>query len=85
MDYELRRDIYGRYQAIFSMGHEALGLWLSEELNTNLPLIAQLQQQIEQLRQGEAWEYQHNGREFILTLRQDGVEVRAALLDDDNE
>ena len=82
MDYEFRRNLYGRYQAVFSMGHEALGLWLTEELATDQQMIVALLSKIEQLQARQSWQYQQPGREFILTMNQDGVEVRAALLDD---
>ncbi|HHJ80289.1 MAG TPA: UPF0231 family protein [Candidatus Tenderia electrophaga] len=82
MDYEFRRNLYGRYQAVFSMGHEALGLWLTEELATDQQMIVALLSKIEQLQARQRWQYQQPGREFILTMNQDGVEVRAALLDD---
>ena len=82
MDYEFRRNLYGRYQAEFSMGHEALGLWLTEELATDQELIASLLNNIELLQTQQSWQHQQPGREFMLSMNQDGVEVRAALLDD---
>ncbi len=82
MDYEFRRNLYGRYQAEFSMGHEALGLWLSEELGTDPLLISSLLKKVEQLQNQQCWQHQQPGREFTLTMNQDGIEVRAALLDD---
>ena len=32
MDYEFRRDPFGGYRARFSMGHEAIGQWLIDEV-----------------------------------------------------
>lgn len=85
MDYEFRRDLYGHYQAELSMGHEALGLWLSEELGTDLVLAKNLLNKIEQLQKTEYWEHYQPGREFMLTMNPEGVEVQAALLDDSTD
>lgn len=81
MDYELHRDLYGRHQATFSMGHEALGLWLSEELGADLPLLNTLLAKVEQLQARACGEYRHAGREFDLHMSVEGIEVRATLLD----
>ena len=82
MDYEFRRDIYGQYKARFSMGHETLVLWLTEELKTDTLLISTLLNEIEKLQNKQCWEYCHSGHEFTLTMNQDGIEVRATLLDE---
>jgi uncharacterized protein YacL (UPF0231 family) len=82
MDYELQRDSHGRHQAKFSMGHEALGLWLSEEVGANLQQIDGLLEKIGQLLNQTCWEYRRTGREFHLTMSLDGIEVRAARLDE---
>lgn len=85
MDYELLRDHYGRYQATFSMGHEALGLWLTEELATDCQLLMLLLLKIMQIQKQQCWEYQKPGHEFMLTMNKDGVEIRAARLDDEDD
>lgn len=85
MDYELHRDLYGRHQAKFSMGHEALGLWLSEELGSDRQRLDTLLEKVGQLQQRGGGEYRQAGREFNLTIGPDGVEVRAARLDDRDE
>lgn len=82
MDYEFRRDLYGGYQAEFSMGHEAIGLWVTDELGSDAGQIAALLNKIEALQSQQCWQHQVAGREFVLTMNQSGVEVRAALLDD---
>ena len=82
MDYEFSRDLYGRYKAEFSMGHEALGLWLSEELATNVMLMTSLLAKLEQLQNRQCWEHIQSGREFTLSMSQEGVEVRSSQLDD---
>ena len=82
MDYELDRDLYGRHQAKFSMGHEALGLWLSEELGTDRRRTDTLLEKIGQLQHRACGDFRQAGREFDLTMSPDGIEVRAARLDD---
>lgn len=82
MDYEFKRGIDGQSQAIFSMGHEIIGVWLGEELGVNLVQIDTLLMKINELLGCQCWEYRHTGVEFIVTMSRDNVEVRAALLDD---
>jgi uncharacterized protein YacL (UPF0231 family) len=82
MDYEFRRDMYGRYKAEFSMGHEALGLWLTEELAGNSGLIQNLIEKIVQLQTQKAWDHVQQGHEFTLSMNRDGIEVRSSQLDD---
>ncbi len=81
MDYDIYRDIYGCQQVRLSMGHEALGLWLTEEVGTDQGLISELLARVEQLKNSECWESHQQGREFVMTMTPDGVEVRATLLD----
>jgi len=83
MDYEFRRDLYGEYSAQFSMGYEILGLWLVEELGKDSVLIEVLLLSVEQLQNRQRWEYRHSGREINLLMSVDGIEVHAALLDDE--
>ena len=82
MDYEFRCNLYGRFEAVFSMGHEALGLWVSEELGADQVMISTLLNKVDELQNKQCWEHQQTGREFTLTMNPDGIEVRAALLDD---
>ncbi|MDH5216361.1 MAG: YacL family protein [Gammaproteobacteria bacterium] len=81
MDYEFRRDLYGRYQARFSMGHEALGLWLTEELAANQELTDSLLDKIEHLKNSQCREYHQNGKEFTLHMSREGIEIHSLLLD----
>lgn len=81
MDYEFRHDLYGRYQARFSMGHEALGLWLTEELAANHELTDSLLDKIEHLKNNQCREYHQNGKEFTLHMSREGVEIHSMLLD----
>ena len=82
MDYKFHRDLYGNYQAKFSMGHEALGLWLTEELGVNKELLTTLLKTVDQLQNQQRWEHYQAGNEFMLSMTSEGIEVRAAILDD---
>lgn len=74
MEYEFVRDITGQVKTTFSMGHEALGHWLNDEVDGNCQLLDQVENY---LRHGgnshsrEPW--QHIGHEY--TLWTDGEEV----------
>ena len=67
------------------MGHGAFGLWRSEELATDRQRLDALLEKVVQLQQQGYGEYRQAGREFDLTLSPDGVEVRAARLDEEEE
>jgi len=82
MDYEFKRDLYGHYQAEFSMGHEALGRWLTEEIDNNQIKINALLNKLKGLQQQLCLEHQLLGREFMLEMNQDGIEIRAIQLDE---
>lgn len=85
MDYEFKRDLYGHYQAEFSMGHEALGRWLTEEIGSNQIQINMLLNKLKEFHQQSCLEHQLPGREFMLEMNQDGIEIRAAQLDEAND
>lgn len=82
MDYEFRRDLYGRYLANLSMGHEAFGVWLTEEIGTDSNLIHVLLDKVEQLQNGRCSEHRLSGKTFTLSMNLDAIEIRANLLDD---
>ena len=84
MDYEFRCDLYGTYQAQFSMGHEAFGIWLTEELAADVKQLTHLLERIDELQTQQCREHQHTGRGFVLTMMQSGVEVRAKGLDEES-
>ncbi|WP_417225108.1 YacL family protein [Amphritea sp.] len=87
MDYDFTHDIYGAYCAEFSMGHEALGYWLTYELRSRQPVIAELLRITTELQQQQRREYLMEGSEYNLVLNQDEAIVRAHALDayDDTE
>lgn len=81
MDYHFQRNFSGRPEAQFSMDHEAMGIWLTEELGSNRQQLEHLLQVIESLEKGQRWEYFDDGIDYRLHLTRDHAEVRAALLD----
>jgi len=80
MDYEFGRDITGAYQAMFSMGHEALGIWLSEEIATDKQRLASVITQVEQLLRCQGWEWCLEGESYSLWLNREEALVRANAL-----
>lgn len=81
MDYDFTHDIYGAYQAEFSMGHEALGYWISYELRDRSINIANLLTIISELQQRQRRDYLMEGAEYNLHLDQENAVVRAHALD----
>lgn len=43
MDYEFLRDVTGQVIVRFSMGHEAMGHWINEELNGDFNLLDRIE------------------------------------------
>lgn len=83
MDYEFTIDDYNKPVARFSIGHEALGRWLTEELCGNNIAIAELLDCVRQLEQHEILQHQVVGKEFQLRLNREYIEVIALALDFD--
>ncbi|GGO88717.1 hypothetical protein GCM10011348_44820 [Marinobacterium nitratireducens] len=83
MDYTLGRDELGRCFAEFSMGQEAFGRWLAEELGENATLLNQVLDAVGGLQARRLREFRLEGREFCLELDREEARVRANSLDDD--
>ena len=83
MDYHFQRNFIGRPEAFFSMGYEAMGVWLTEELGNNHKQLDHLLVAIDSLEKRQRWEYFDDGMNFRLHLTHDVAEVRAALLETD--
>ncbi|MEH6824010.1 MAG: YacL family protein [Motiliproteus sp.] len=77
MDYEFSTDPIGNHVARCSMGHEALGSWLTAEIGTNHRQISTLFEAVQRLQQRQAWEFQLEGTEYALELTRDEAIVRA--------
>jgi hypothetical protein len=86
MDYEFITDPIGRHIAHCSMGHEALGNWLTSELGRNAPLIEGLFDAIQRIQRRQSWKYELEGSEFSLQLSPEEAVVKAhALFDSEDE
>lgn len=80
MEYEFSQDMLGAPVARFSMGHEAFGFWLEDELTTAEASITELQSQLTRIQQGRGWEFELQGREYSLVLSADEARVQANVL-----
>ncbi|MFD2229366.1 YacL family protein [Alkalimarinus sediminis] len=83
MDYEFTIDEQYNPVAQFSIGHEAIGLWFTEELSNNKQAIARLLDVIQQLEAGKTMHYNTQGKTFQLRLDSEQAEVVALALDID--
>lgn len=81
MDYHFQRSFSGQPEAQFTMDHEAMGIWLTEELGSSQQRLEHLLQVVDSLEKGLRWEYFDDGIDYRLHLTRDRAEVRAALLD----
>nr|WP_067293166.1 YacL family protein [Marinobacterium profundum] len=82
MEYTFGRDDIGRYFAEFSMGHEAFGHWLNDELGQNRQQLDSLLQTIDDLQQRKLREFELSGIEYCLWLTREEAQVRAHILDE---
>ena len=77
MDYEFVAGADGRLQAKLSMGQEAIGHWINDELGTDLPRLDALLNAIAQLQCGEVEQLRFPGQVYSLLMGDDEVEVMA--------
>lgn len=80
MDY---RFFYNERQlpcARLSMDHEAFGLWLTDELASNLERLDEISKAIKDILSNARQEYEWIGRDFVLRLNRDDAEVIALSL-----
>ena len=75
MDYQFKKDLFGQPIAKFSMGHEAIGRWLSDELSNNQAAIQHLIDLVTQIESGHVGFREFNGAELHLTVSLTGVEI----------
>ena len=80
MDYEFRRNTFDdSFHCEFSMGHEAVGHWLLDEIGTDKQQVAELIGQVEKvIATGKEW--QRKGHSFQLWLTQDEAMIKANYL-----
>ena len=77
MDYQFRHDIYGLPIAKFSMGHEAIGQWFSDELGKSKIKTNELINIVNQIECGDAGFKEIKGSQLLLTINLMSVEVEA--------
>ena len=78
MEYDfLRNTITGTAFARFSMDHEALGFWLSEELGDNAEKHVEICQQIEKLQSSLLSEWRLIGKAISIELDREQARVFA--------
>lgn len=83
MDFEFRKDIYGQPIAKFSMEHEVIGRWLSNEISDNKTKILKILMLIGQFEQGSIAFKEIIGTEFQLSMSHTGIEIKALNLETD--
>ncbi len=80
MDYEFRcNTLEGRFHAEFSMGHEAIGRWLLDELGTLDADIAFLLEKVNRVMK-EGGEWGRTGKVFHLQINQEEALIKANVL-----
>lgn len=84
MEYEFSQDFTGP-EARFSMGHEALGYWLTQEVGDRADKISSLFKALDNLTQGTAWDFEMEGFEYYLMLSRDDASVKAHSLNAGDE
>jgi len=79
VEYEFSQDLLGAPVAQFSMGHEAFGFWLEDEMRSTAA-IDEVLSELGRLQRREAWEFERVGREYSLMLSSDDAQVAANVL-----
>ncbi len=77
MDFQFKKDILGQPVASFSMGHETIGRWLTDELGSNPKNTQNLINLISNIEQSLIGFREITGSELQLSLSLNGVEVSA--------
>lgn len=77
MDFQFKKDILGQPVASFSMGHETIGRWLTDELGSNSTNTLKLIDVINNIEQSSIGFREITGKELQLSLSISGVEVSA--------
>ncbi len=86
MEYEFRRNtLTGTFIANFSMDHEIVGIWFTEELGDNEVLYEQLRNNITLLQAGSITSQRVVGKGISIELDTEQVRVFANVLEMDDE
>ncbi|MFZ4833474.1 protein YacL [Rouxiella sp. Mn2063] len=84
MDYDFLRDITGKVQVRFSMGHEVIGHWLNEEVAGDFSVLDKVEAAATELK-GSERSWQLEGKEYTLWLDGEEVMIRANQLEFDGD
>lgn len=85
MDYEFRRNTFDNtFHAQFSMGHEAIGRWLLDELGTSHQIIDDVVLNLKQVIE-KGGEWRREGRVFHFQVTQEAALIQANVLSEDIE
>ncbi|AJC67635.1 MULTISPECIES: protein YacL [Dickeya] len=76
MDYEFLRDVTGQVVVRMSMGHEAVGHWLNEEVKGQQAVLDEVEAAVRELS-GSERQWERAGHEYTLLLDSEEVMVRA--------
>ncbi|ADN00010.1 protein YacL [Dickeya dadantii] len=76
MDYEFLRDVTGQVVVRMSMGHEAVGHWLNEEVKGQQAVLDEVEAAVRDLA-GSERQWERSGHEYTLLLDSEEVMVRA--------
>ena len=83
MEFEFKRSVCGQPTAKFSMEHEVIGRWLTDELSENRPKIKEILLLIQKFEQGSIGYKEIVGLEFQLNMSHNGVEIKVLNLEVD--
>ena len=75
MDYEFTMQT-NNVSAVFSMGHEAIGSWFTNELGTHLDKIDSLLTQAKEIKNGQRHQLHIDGCDLQLDISRISVEIR---------
>ncbi len=85
MDFDFKRDHLGRFLARCSMGHEAIGYWLSDEMGNNAGAIESLLRELELIKSGTKHSLERTGKEWVLSVDREQVTVMSYALFSEQE
>lgn len=80
MDYEFLRDVTGQVIVRFSMGHEAIGHWINEEVKGDFNLLDRIDAGAAEVK-GSERQWQLEGHEYTLLMDGEEVMIRANQLE----
>ena len=80
MDYQFERNESNEPLATFSVGHEAIGHFLSSELKTDIAKCKFLLESISKIEKKQVFNQQYDGKDYQLNLSDSGIEIKGTAL-----